>query len=162
MRVLPRRLDYGEEATLVEHLGELRGRLVVSLIALAAGFSVAYAFHSWIIHKLEVALPPDHRDLVTLDVTEPFMTSIQVSLYAGFLIATPVIIWQIWGFFGPAFQVGTRRMMVGLVAFATLLAIGGFIFAYEVALPAALHFLTNYDDELYNDQIRAKSFLSFS
>src|SRR5262245_30940935 len=162
MRVLPRRLEYGEEATLVEHLGELRGRLVVCLIAIAAGFSVAYAFHEWIIDMLKNALPPDRRDLITIDVAEPFLTSIQVSLYAGFVLALPIIVWQIWAFFGPAFQLGTRRIVVGMTAFATLLAIGGLCFGYFVALPAAVHFLTNYDDNVFNIQIRAKSYIAFS
>src|SRR6476659_3656587 len=60
MRPLPRRLDHGEEATLVEHLGELRSRVVISLIALAVAFAVTYAFHERLIRWLELALPPDH------------------------------------------------------------------------------------------------------
>jgi sec-independent protein translocase protein TatC len=159
---LPRRLDHDEEATLVEHLGELRTRLYISLAALIVGFSVAYAFHSHLIKWLEDALPPDRRHLITFGVAEPFMTSMWISLYAGFLVALPIILWQVWSFLAPAFAENMQRSIASLVAFATLLAAAGVAFAYFVVLPAAVHFLTNYDDDLFNIQIRAKDYLSFS
>src|SRR5690348_4402028 len=159
---LPRRLQHEEEATLVEHLGELRTRIYISLAALIAGFSVAYAFHSHLIKWLEDALPPDRRHLITFGVAEPFMTSMWVSIYAGFLLALPIILWQGWSFLAPAFAENMQRSLAALVAFATLLAGAGVAFAYFVVLPAAVHFLTNYDDDLFNIQIRAKDYLSFS
>ena len=77
---MPRRLRYGEEATLVEHLGELRARLVICLVALAGGFVVTYVFHGRILDWLKRPLPerPNQADDVQPD--EPFSTSIQVSL----------------------------------------------------------------------------------
>jgi sec-independent protein translocase protein TatC len=159
---LPRRLQHEEEATLVEHLGELRTRIYISLAALIVGFSVAYAFHSHLIKWLEDALPPDRRHLITFGVAEPFMTSMWVSIYAGFLLALPIILWQVWSFLAPAFAENMQRSLAALVAFATLLAGAGVAFAYFVVLPAAVHFLTNYDDDLFNIQIRAKDYLSFS
>src|SRR6266536_1880831 len=80
---LPRRLRHGEEASLVVHLDELRTRLIISLLALAAGFAVAFAFHAHLLDWLNQALPKDQRKPVTLGVTEPFVTSIKISLYAG-------------------------------------------------------------------------------
>src|SRR4029450_3220696 len=65
MSVLPRRLRHGEEATLVEHLGELRTRLIISLVALAAGFAVAYAFHGHILTWLNRPLPDRLQKPVT-------------------------------------------------------------------------------------------------
>jgi sec-independent protein translocase protein TatC len=162
MKRLPRRLDHGEEATLVEHLGELRARLVISIAAVAVGFTVAYIFHGHLIGWLEDALPPEHRKLTTLSPAEPFLTSMWISLYAGFLLAFPVVVYQLWAFFAPAFEMRTQRVVVGLAAFAAFLAAGGLAFGYWVALPAAVHFLTNYDDNLYNIQIRAKDYLSFA
>jgi sec-independent protein translocase protein TatC len=159
---LPRRLEHEEEATLVEHLGELRTRIYISLAALIAGFSVAFAFHSHLIKWLENALPPDRRHLITFGVAEPFMTSMWISLYAGFLLALPIILWQLWSFLAPAFAENMQRSLAALVAFATLLAAAGVAFAYFVVLPAAVGFLTNYDDDLFNIQIRAKDYLSFS
>ena len=162
MKRLPRRLSHGEEATLVEHLGELRARIVVSLIAIALGFVVAYAFHEKLIQWLEDPLPADHRQLTTLSPAEPFLTSMWISLYAGFLLALPVVLYQVWSFFAPAFEQRTQKVVVGLTAFAVLLGAGGLFFGYFVALPAATHFLTNYDSNLYYIQIRAKDYLSFA
>src|SRR5690348_15794405 len=134
MKRLPRRLAHGEEATLVEHLGELRARLVICLIAITVAFIVAYAFHAHLIHWLENALPPNHRKLITLSPAEPFLTSMWISLYAGFLLALPVLIYEVWAFFAPAFEERTQRVVVGLTAFAAFLAAGGVLFGYFVAL----------------------------
>ena len=162
MKRLPRRLSHGEEATLVEHLGELRARIVVSLIGITLGFIVAYAFHGHLVKWLEDALPANHRKLITLSPAEPFLTSMWISLYAGFLLALPVVLYQVWSFFAPAFEQNTQRIVVGLTAFAAILAAGGLAFGYFVALPAAVHFLTNFDSHLYDIQIRARDYLSFA
>jgi sec-independent protein translocase protein TatC len=111
---------------------------------------------------LEDALPANHRRLTTLSPAEPFLTSMWISLYAGFLLALPVVLYQVWSFFAPAFEQNTQRIVVGLTAFAAVLAAGGLAFGYFVALPAAVHFLTNYDKNLYFIQIRARDYLSFA
>ena len=90
------------------------------------------------------------------------MTSLKVSLYAGFAIALPVILWQIWSFLAPAVRKGVEKSVFGFVAFATVLFAAGIAFGYQVALPAAVHFLTNYDAGIYDIQIRASSYYSFA
>jgi sec-independent protein translocase protein TatC len=161
MSVLPRRLRHGEEATLVEHLGELRARLIVSLLALAAGFTVAYSFHGRILHWLNKPLPPDLRRPVTFSPIEPFTTSIWVSLWAGLLLALPIVFWQLWAFMAPAIEEHRQRSIAVLVAFATVLGLGGVAFGYFVVLPPAIHFLTNYDSSHYHILIRAKDYYRF-
>src|SRR5579862_665507 len=123
MRRLPRRLHYGEEATLVEHLEELRWRIVVMLVALALGSIVAFVFHTHILDWLNHPLPADRRKVVTLGVVEPFTVTVTVSVYAGFLLSLPVILWQIWLFFAPAFDPMAERRVLALVAFATVLGV---------------------------------------
>ena len=162
MGLLPRRLRHGEEATLVEHLGELRVRLVVSLLALAVGFGVAYAFRGHVLGWLNHPLPHRLRKPVTFSPAEPFITSFMVSLWAGFLLATPVILHQFWSFFAPAFREHTQRTIVGLVGFAVVLASGGLLFGYFVALRAAVHFLTTYDSSHYTILIRARDYYGFA
>jgi sec-independent protein translocase protein TatC len=159
---LPRRLGHEETAGLVDHLGELRTRLVVILVALAAGFGVAYGFHHQLIDWLNQPLPEGRRKPLTLGVAEPFVTSLKVSFCAGFALALPIVLWQVWAFLAPAFRKSTERVLVGFVAFASLLFAGGVAFGYEIALPAAVRFLTNYDSEIYNIQIRASSYYSFA
>ena len=80
MTVLPRRLRHGEEATLVEHLGELRTRLIICLGALAVAFAVTFAFHGHILDWLNRPLPAQLQKPVTLSPIEPFTTSVWVSL----------------------------------------------------------------------------------
>jgi sec-independent protein translocase protein TatC len=161
MRPLPRRLRHGEEATLVEHLGELRARLIVALAALAVGFGVAYAFHGRLLDWLNRPLPQHLKKPVTFSPIEPFTTSIWVSLYAGLLLALPIVLWQLWSFLAPAFEEHRQRSLTVLVGFATVLALAGVSFGYFVVLPPAIHFLTNYDSSHYEIQIRARDYYRF-
>ena len=159
---LPRRLDHGEEASLVEHLDELRQRLFFMLGAVAVGWVVCFVLHRRIIHYLDITLPKQHRHLTTLTVGGPFMTSIWVALYGGFLLALPIILWQIWAFFLPAFDRAHAALLRWFVALASVLMVVGLVFGYFVTLPAAEHFLTNYDNQIYNVQIQARPFISFA
>jgi sec-independent protein translocase protein TatC len=161
MSVLPRRLRHGEEATLVEHLGELRTRLIIALVAVAAGFAVAYAFHGRLLDWLNRPLPEHLQKPVTLSPIEPFTTSIWVSLWAGLLLALPIVLWQLWAFLAPAVEEHRQRSLVVMVAFATVLGLGGVAFGYFVILPAALHFLTNYDASHFTIQVRARDYYRF-
>jgi sec-independent protein translocase protein TatC len=158
---LPRRLAHGEEATLAEHLEELRGRLFVVVGALAVTTVVAYAFHSRLLTWLEQPLPPGHRRLVTLGVAEPFTVSVTVSLYAGVVLASPVILWQVWAFFAPAFEPTIERKMLGLVGLAAALGAGGVSFGYWIVLPRAMRWLTNYDSTVFLHLIQARAYYSF-
>jgi sec-independent protein translocase protein TatC len=158
----PRRLSHGEEATLGEHLEELRGRLIVCLISLALTSAVAFTFHHRLVKWLIEPLPPEHRQLLTLGVAEPFTTSLKVALVAGLAASFPIILWQVWSFLAPAAEAHTQRIVVVFVLLAAALLVTGILFGYFIALPKAVHFLTNYDESLYNIQIRASNYLSFA
>lgn len=159
---LPNRLTHGQQADLVDHLDELRLRLFVAGGAVLVASTAAYIVHGRILRVLIDALPAQHRKLITFGVAEPFTTSLKLSIVAGFLIALPVVLWQLWAFLAPALDPKTQRSIAGFVAFAGALMIGGVIFGDRVALPAALKFLTNYDNNLYNIQLRAADFISFA
>ncbi len=159
---LPRRLEHGEEATLVEHLEELRQRLFVCLGAITVGWIAAFVVHRRVIHILEQPLPKGHRQLTTLTIGEPFMTSIWLSLYLGAIVALPVILWQAWAFFIPAFEQSYERLIKWFVLLATALMVCGMVFGYYVALPAAARFLTHYDSSIYHPVIQAKPYIGFA
>ena len=161
MAGLPRRLGHAEEADLGEHLEELRGRLFVVIGAIVLGTVVAYVFHDHVLNWLNRPLPADHHRLSTFGVAEPFTVTLTVSLYAGFVLALPVVIWQIWLFFAPALDPAAERKVLGLAACAVLLGAAGVAFGYWVLLPRAVHFLTNYDNEHFRQLIRASSYYSF-
>lgn len=158
----PRRLGHGEEATLVEHLEELRQRLFVCIGAVVVCWIAAFAVHRRVVRLLTEQLPREHRKLLTLGIGEPFMTSLWLSLYLGAALALPVILWQAWSFFIPAFERQHERMLKAFVVLATGLMVGGMTFGYYVALPAAARFLTRFDSSIYNVQIQARPYISFA
>jgi sec-independent protein translocase protein TatC len=162
MSLLPRRLRHGEEATLVEHLGELRARLIMALASVAVAFAVTYTFHGRILDWLNRPLPEQYKKPVTFSPIEPFTTSIWVSLYAAFLLALPFVFWQLWSFLAPAFEEHRQRSMAALVGFAAALGLGGVAFGYFVVLAPAIHFLTNYDSTHYTILIRARDYYRFA
>jgi sec-independent protein translocase protein TatC len=146
----------------VEHLGELRARLIISLSALAVAFAVTFTFHGHLLDWLNRPLPDRYEKPATFSPIEPFTTSVWVSLYAALLLALPVIFWQVWAFLAPAFEERRQRSMALLVAFATVLGLGGVAFGYWVILPPAIHFLTNYDSSHFTILIRARDYYKFA
>ena len=159
---LPQRLPHGEGATVVDHLEELRSRIIVVLCAIALTTIVAFAFHGHILDWLNHPLPADRRRVVTLGVAEPFTVSVTVCVYAGFLLALPVILWQLWSFLAPAFDQSIERSVLRLVSFATALGAAGLAFGYLIVLPRALQWLTHYDDTHFTNLIQAKPYYSFT
>jgi hypothetical protein len=92
LKRLPRRLQHGEEATLVEHLGELRTRLIISLVAVFLPAAILFGFFRDDLIELLLEPLPDDKTLVTLGVTEPFFTSLKVCFFAGLAIALPIVL----------------------------------------------------------------------
>src|ERR671926_1124774 len=132
---IPRRLGHGEEATLVEHLDELRDRIIISLVALTVTTTVTFIFHSHLVRWLERPLPPDRRHLITFGVAEPFLTSFKISLMAGVALAFPVLLWQVWSFLAPAFDESSQRLVALFVCFASVLLACGVAFGYWLLPP---------------------------
>ncbi len=160
-RLAPRRLGTEEEATVVEHLTELRHRLLIAIAAIIPAFLLTFAFHTTLIEWLKRPLPSD-KTLVTLAVLEPFTTAVKVSAMAAIAIVLPILIWQLWGFLAPAVDEATQRTLRVFIVIGSGLFALGVTFAYFVILPRAIYFLTNFDDDLYNVQIRASYYLSFT
>ena len=157
---LPRRLAHGEEATLVEHLGELRTRLVVSLITLAPAFVVAFIFQERIIEWLLRPLPDD-KEIITLGVVEPFTTAVKVSLAAAVAVTLPILLYQLWAFLAPAIEEKVQKTVAVFSVLATMLFAGGIAFSYFIVMPRALDFLTNFNEDVFEVQIRASYYFSF-
>ena len=150
-----------ERLTLVEHLDELRARLIVSL----AVFGVALALCFWQNHMLldivKGPLPSNHDRLLTFGVTEPFMTTFTVAAYGAIIISLPIILFQLYAFVLPAFSEQERKVMTPLLLMVPLLFIAGVVFAYFVVLPTATKFLLNFNNDQFNVQVRARDYYSF-
>jgi sec-independent protein translocase protein TatC len=160
MRLLPRRLEHGEEASVVDHLGELRSRIFFCLFAIIATTTFTYVFNNRIIDWLERPLPKGTK-VVAFNVTEPFLTTFWIALWAGLLLALPIVMWQVWGFFAPAFDKQMQRKMVGFALFAAVLMAAGIAFGYFIVLDPAVHFLTTYNSGQFDFRPRAESYFSF-
>jgi sec-independent protein translocase protein TatC len=164
---LPKRLEHGEEVSLVDHLTELRQRLVVAFIALGVGFAVAFWRNSDILDLFNRQLPIDphtHRHILptTLSVSEPFTNSMIISAYAGLLLALPIVFYQLYAFVIPAFSDKTTKQVWPVLVIVPLLFIAGVVFGYEIVLPRAVHFLLGFNADQYNVQVRASSYYSFA
>jgi sec-independent protein translocase protein TatC len=161
LRRLPRRLQHGEEATLVEHLGELRTRLLISLVSIFLPAGILFVgFRDRLIDLLVDPLPDD-KNLVTLGVTEPFFTSLKVCFFAGLAIALPIVLYQLWSFLAPAFEERMQRTVALAAVAGAVLFAAGVTFAYVVVLPKALTFLTSFNEEFFEIDIRASYYFSF-
>jgi sec-independent protein translocase protein TatC len=158
-RIKPASFD--DRMSLVDHLDELRARLVVCL----AVFGVALALCFWQNHLLlEIAsapLPADHQRLITFGVTEPFTTTFTVSAYAAIILALPFVLYQLYAFILPAFSRQQQRTIVPLLLMIPALFIAGVAFGYFLVLPAAAKFLLNFNDSQFNVQVQAKQYYSF-
>jgi sec-independent protein translocase protein TatC len=154
-----KKIDHGERVELVGHLDELRTRVVVSV----AAFAVALGLCFWQNHLvLEIVnLPLDGKQLLTLGVAEPFTTTLTLSAYAGFLLALPVVLYQVYAFVLPAFNRSEKKVALPLMLMVPVLFVAGAAFAYFVVVPAALQFLLQFNADQFQTQLRAKEYYSF-
>jgi sec-independent protein translocase protein TatC len=154
-----RPISHDDRLSLVDHLDELRTRLILSLVA----FGVALALCFWQNHLILriVNHPLDGRKPITLGVAEPFMTTFTLSAYAAILIALPVVLYQLYAFILPAFTPGERRVATPLLMMVPVLFMGGVVFGYYVVLPAALKFLLHFNTDQFRVEIRARDYYGF-
>jgi sec-independent protein translocase protein TatC len=158
-RVKP--ISHEDQVSLVEHLDELRARIVVSLSV----FGVALALCFWQNHLLlELAagpLPSGHTKLITFGITEPFTTTLTVSAYAAIILSMPILLFEAYAFLLPAFSKQQQRSIVPLLLMIPALFIAGIAFGFFVVLPAATKFLLNFNDNQFNVQVQAKEYYGF-
>jgi sec-independent protein translocase protein TatC len=240
-----RPIGHEDRLSLVEHLDELRSRLIICIAAFLVAFSFAYWQNNWLLHVvnrplestqnldgkkrsndpleesarfqkrsgeaqratvaalqaldrlLEVqarngsisqverlqlratrqqvqaaarataaaaAATPTNtaRQPITLGVTEPFITTFTVAAYAAILLALPILLWQAYAFVLPAFEPEEKRVALPLMLLVPFLFIAGVAFGYFVALPRAINFLQNFNDDNFDILIRAADYYKFS
>jgi sec-independent protein translocase protein TatC len=161
---MPRRVkavSHEDHLSLVEHLDELRHRLIVCLVV----FGVALALCFWQNHLLlEIAggpLPSAHKKLITFGVTEPFTTTVTVSAYGAIVLALPFVLYQLYAYVLPAFSPREKRVVLPIMLLFPALFLAGIAFAYFAVMPAAVNFLLNFNDSQFNIQVRAHDYYSF-
>jgi sec-independent protein translocase protein TatC len=156
-----RRVAPDERLSVVEHLDELRNRIIVSIAALVVAFIAMYVVHERLLSALQWPLPDDHDKLVTFSPTEPFVTVLKVVFYASILIALPVWLYQLYAYVMPAVGQQSRRKSLMVVAGVSALFLGGVAFGYFVVLPVALQWLLGFGGDTFNVQLRANEYYGF-
>jgi sec-independent protein translocase protein TatC len=155
-----RPVGHEDRLTLVEHLDELRTRIVISVFAFVAALIVCFWQNHWLLDIINRPLPKGQTP-ITLSPTEPFTTTLTVSAYAAILIALPIVLYQLYAFILPAFSPQEKKVALPLLLMVPVLFIAGAVFAYYVVVPAALKFLLNFNDSEFNTQLRAKDYYGF-
>jgi sec-independent protein translocase protein TatC len=134
----------------MEHLEELRKRVISSILSIVVGFGVCYFWHEAIfgwIQKPIVTILSAHKmstQLVYTNPVDPFNMYLKISLIAGIFLASPYILWQVWGFIAPGLYKSERRYVGPFMVSTVGLFVAGGLFAYKMVYPAALGFLVEY------------------
>jgi sec-independent protein translocase protein TatC len=155
-----RPIAHDDRLSVVDHLDELRSRLIVCAIA----FIVAWALTAWQNHlvlKIVNNPLPDGIEPITLGPAEAFYTTLTNAAYAALLLALPVILYQLYAFLLPAFSPSERRVALPMLLMVPLLFIAGVLFCYFVILTPAMKFLLNFNADQFNTQVRARDYYGF-
>ena len=149
--------------TIIEHLKELRYRVMMSSIGVVIGLVISAIFADDFLQLLIDPAEKEHPGL-RLQFIEPFenfVTYFRVALLGGLVVGMPVIVYHGLRFVTPALHASERMWLYGTVVGSTALFLGGVAFAYFVALPPALNFLLNFNNDLAEPNIRIGSYVDF-
>jgi sec-independent protein translocase protein TatC len=158
-RVRP--VSHEDHLTLVEHLDELRNRLVVCVAVLGVALALCFWQSEVLLEIASKPLPSDHDELITFGVTEPFTTTLTVAAYGALILSLPILLYQLYAYVLPAFSDAERRVVLPILLLAPLLFAAGVAFAYFVVMPPATDFLLGFNDSEFNIQVRARDYYSF-
>jgi len=149
-----------KELSLMQHLAELRTRLMVASFAVLVTTAIGFFFAKDIIQLLEA---PAHlgKPLQIISPTEGFTTYMRVALFSGIALAMPVILYEIYAYVDPALRPGERKFILLMGPFILLLFVGGMAFCYYILLPQAIQFLFTFGSDVFEASPRASEYISF-
>jgi sec-independent protein translocase protein TatC len=162
------RFPHGErgEMPFLDHLEELRWRLIWSLLALTVGFVVGFVLVDSlnILGLLMRPIAPELKGgkLFFTSPIEPFMITLWLGFFVGVVLASPVIIWQLWKFLAPALYQKERRVVLPVSIAGVLLFLGGACMAYLLILPAAIKVLFGFQSSSLQPIVTAREYFAFA
>jgi sec-independent protein translocase protein TatC len=160
----PRKLKADEKIPFIAHLEELRYRLIICLIAVGIGFIISYTIKERIFYFLTQpllkVLPPDQKRLIFTGLLEAFFVYLKLSLFGGILMASPVILYQIWAFVSPGLYNHEKKYIFPFIFFSTFFFIAGASFCFYVVFPFAFRFFIGYGTEHLQAFPSMKEYLS--
>jgi sec-independent protein translocase protein TatC len=154
-------VSHDDRLTLVEHLDELRSRLIVCILVFVVALGLCFWQNQLLLDLAAGPLPNDRDQLITFGVTEPFTTTLTVSAYGAIVLSLPILLWQLYAYILPAFSQAERRLVLPILLLFPFLFLLGIAFAYFVVMPAAVNFLLDFNDDQFNIQLRARDYYSF-
>jgi len=154
-------VSHEDRLTLVEHLDELRTRLILCLVVFGIVLGVCFWQNHLLLELAAGPLPDKHKQLTTFGITEPFTTTLTVAAYGAIVLCIPLFLHQLYAYVLPAFSDAERRVILPILLLFPLLFIAGLAFAYFVVMPAAVKFLLNFNDAQFRVQVRARDYYSF-
>jgi sec-independent protein translocase protein TatC len=152
----------GEEMTFMDHLGELRKRLMLSVIGLLVGMFIAAFFVEYIMNI--VLLSPAIQNHLKLQNLKPFGQPIlyfKIIFIAGFVIAIPWLIYQLWKFVAPGLYQNEKKWVLSITFSATFSFLCGIVFSYFVMLPSMVNFAANFGSKSIDNIIDVNEYISF-
>jgi sec-independent protein translocase protein TatC len=156
-----------EKMPFLEHLQELRKRLLICAIAIGVGFLISYGFADKIFHILcrpwIQALPKDQTvKLIATAPHEAFFTYMKVAFITGTMLAVPVILYQLWRFIAPGLYEKERHAILPVVFFSSFFFLGGALFGYFCVFPYGFQFFASFATDYITPMITTREFLSFT
>jgi sec-independent protein translocase protein TatC len=135
--------------TFLEHLEELRVRLIRSLIALVVGFAVSWSFHERIFHFLTAPLRQAYPGVkfITTGPSEALILYMKMSFFVGIFVAAPFLLYQVWAFVAPGLYAHEKTYAVPFIVMGTLFFLGGAAFGHFVLFPTTFRFLIQFGGE---------------
>ncbi len=148
------------QMSMMDHLDELRRRLIVALVSFVAGVLISFAFSRYLIEGLKY-LAPETVHFVQLSPGEVLMTSFKLAVLGGLTLAFPMILYQLLRFILPGLKSKERGFVLLCVIFGSILFISGGGFAYWAVIPPALGFLMDYGSDVAESMMSISLFIDF-
>ena len=150
--------DEGKKLTVLSHLGELRGRLIKSVIAVIIAAIIAFIFYEWIFYIL--VLPAKGIELIYIEMTEMIGTIMRVCLYSGIILAMPYLTYHVIMFVAPALTPREKRYVLIILPWIALMFTGGVVFGYFILVPPATKFLITFGSNIATPQIKIGNYIT--
>ncbi|MEN6465041.1 MAG: twin-arginine translocase subunit TatC [Syntrophaceae bacterium] len=150
---------------ITSHLEELRKRLVRSLVAIGIGMGICYNFKEQLFNILTYPLSealPKNSYMIYTSLPEAFFNYLKISFFAGLMLVSPYVLYQIWKFVSPGLYQSEKKYVLPFVIVATLLFAGGVSFCYFLVLPPAFKFFTDFSTDFLKPMLSLREYLSLA
>ncbi len=154
-----------EKIPFTAHLEELRNRLIICFVAIGIGFAISYFFKEKIfyilIRQLKAVMAVGDKIIFT-GLPEAFFTYLKVSLLAGLMLATPIVLYEFWMFVAPGLYEKEKKVILPIVLLSSIFFIGGALFGYFVIFPYAFRFFLSFSNDTIQALPSMREYLSLS